>query len=151
WPPPAPILPPFPPVWSPHRGEPLLVDGNAPAIQVGPRRSGFPNFAVAVSPFGNKSASPRPRPASKVTIADVLLESPRLPARLHSYRGTLDELAIAFPSTSQRLDEFEQLSPAIRPLRASLAVIWDTLCIWDALCGTIPATHSDSSNPPRDG
>ena len=91
--------------------------------------------------FGQK---PAPRPAPKVTIADVLLESPRLPARLHGYRSALDEFALALPNASERLEGLEQLSPAIRPLRATLAVIWDTLC------RTIPTTRGDSSSPPRD-
>jgi len=125
-------------VWYAHRAELTVVDASAAPARV-TSGSGFPRFAFLAPPyFGHKPVAP-PARASKITIADVLLESPRLPSRLQGYCGALDELAIA-----QRLEEFEQLAPALRPLRASLAVIWDTLC------RTIPSTHSDSSPPQRD-
>jgi hypothetical protein len=126
-------------VWYAHRPELTVADGNAAPARF-TSGSRFPGFALLAPPyFGHKPVAP-PAPTSKITIADVLLESPRLPSRLHGYRGALDELAIA-----ERLEEFEQLSPAFRPLRASLTVIWDTLC------RTITTTRSDSSPPPRDG
>src|SRR5262245_34247671 len=127
-------------VWYVHRPELSVVDGNAAPARF-TSGSRFPQFAFPIAPFfGQKPVAP-PAPAAKITIADVLLESPRLPSRLHGYCGALDELAFA-----EHLDEFEQFAPAIRPLRASLAVIWDTLC------RTIPTTtRSDTSPPPRDG
>ncbi len=126
-------------VWYAHRRDLAVVDANQAPPQVEGLRSRFPRIAWLAPPyFGPKS---NPRPAPKITIADVLLESPRWPSRWHGYRDALDEWAIA-----ERLEEFEQLSPAIRPLRASLAVIWDTLC------RTIPiATRNDSPSPARDG
>src|SRR5262245_44290628 len=127
-------------VWYFPRPELSVVDGNAARARF-TSGSRVPQFAFPIAPFfGQKSVAP-PAPTSKITIADVLLESPRLPSRLHGYRGALDELAIA-----ERLEEFEQLSPAFRPLRASLNVIWDTLC------RTITtAPRSDSATAPRDG
>jgi hypothetical protein len=126
-------------VWYAHRPELTVADANAAPTRV-TSGSRFPRFAFLAPPyFGQKPVAP-PAPTAKITIADVLLESPRLPSRLHGYRGALDELAIA-----EHLDEFEQFAPAFRPLRASLTVIWDTLC------RTIPTTRSDSAPPPRDG
>src|SRR5262245_20091404 len=85
-----------------HRPELIVTDGNAAPARV-TSGSRFPRFAFLAPPyFGQKPVAP-PAPTSKVTIADVLLESPRLPSRLHSYRGALDELALA-----EHLDELEQ-------------------------------------------
>src|SRR5262245_49888473 len=122
-------------VWYVHRPELSVVDGNAAPARF-TSGSRFPQFAFPIAPFfGQKPVAP-PAPAAKITIADVLLESPRLPSRLHGYCGALDELAFA-----EHLDEFEQFAPAIRPLRASLAVIWDTLC------RTIPTTTRSDTSP----
>lgn len=123
-------------VWYAHRLEVTVVDGSAIPPRAEPLRGRYQRIAFLAPPyFGQK---PAPPPAPKVTIADVLLESPRLPARLHSYRGALDEFAIA-----HQVEELEQLSPAIRPLCASLSLIWNTLC------RTIPSTRTESSPPPR--
>jgi len=125
-------------VWYAHRPEWTVANANT-APERFTSGSRFPGFAFIVPPYlGHKPVAP-PAPTARITIADVLLESPRLPSRLHGYRGALDELAIA-----ERLDEFEQFAPAFRPLRASLAVIWDTLF------RTIPTARSDASPPPRD-
>ena len=78
-----------------------------------------------------------------MTSADLLLEAPRLPTRFRTYRGAMDELAVAFPGAALRLDEMEHLAPGIRPLRASLAMIWDTLC------RTIPTARGDAPRPQR--
>lgn len=128
-------------VWYAHRRDLSMVAGNTAQAPFDPLSPRLPLISGILAPprFGPKPVAP-PAPTAKITIADVLLESPRLPSRLHGYRGALDDLAIA-----QHLEEFEQLAPAIRPLRASLAIIWDTLC------RTIPTTRSDSSQPPRDG
>jgi hypothetical protein len=126
-------------VWYSHRPALTIADASSAPARV-TSGSRFPRFAFLAPPYFGQKPIARPAPTSKITIADVLLESPRLPSRLHGYRGALDELAIA-----ERLDEFEQFAPAIRPLRASLAVIWDTLC------RTIPNTHSDPPPPARDG
>jgi hypothetical protein len=89
--------------------------------------------------------SMKPRSATDaMTIADVLLQTPRLPRRLGAYRDRID-LAVALPAAAQRLDEFEQMSPGLRSLRASFSMIWETLLL------SIPAPASDSSTTPRDG
>jgi hypothetical protein len=71
-------------------------------------------------------------------------ETPSLPPvrRYGSARGTLalseaelllhlrdgmDELAVAYPGTIERIGEVERLAPGIRPLRLSIALLWDTL------------------------
>jgi len=82
--------------------------------------------------------------AGTMTIADVLLQTPRLPRRLGAYRDRID-LAVALPAAAQRLDEFEQMAPGLRSLRASFSMIWETLFL------SIPAPASDSSTTPRDG
>jgi hypothetical protein len=55
---------------------------------------------------------------------DWLVEAPRLPEHL---RVSLDELADTIPESVQRYGEVERLAPGIRPLRLSLALLWDTL------------------------
>ena len=70
--------------------------------------------------------------------ANWLIEAPRLPSRIRgSYRGTIDDLAIALPETVQRLDEVEHLAPGIRPIRISFGVLFE------ALWRTLPGTHGD--------
>ncbi len=126
-------------VWYAHRPEWTVADSNFAPVRV-TSGSRLPTFAPFFTPpyFSHKPVA-SPAAKSKITIADVLLESPRLPSHLHGYCGALDELAIA-----QRLEEFEQLAPALRPLRASLTLLWDTL--WR----TIPTTHHEPSSPQRD-
>jgi len=82
--------------------------------------------------------------ADTMTIADILLQTPRLPRRWGAYRDRID-LAVALPAAAQRLDEFEQMTPGLRSLRASFSMIWETLFL------SIPAPASDSSPTPRDG
>jgi hypothetical protein len=99
-------------------------------------------FAIT-SPPRIKSKTPD-KPMPGITIADVLLQTPRLPHRLSAYSQQLD-LAVALPAATRRMDELEHLAPGLRPLRASLAMIWETLLL------SIPAPANDSSPPPRDG
>lgn len=128
-------------VWVSRQRESSLADAEQAPARI---RGGFSGFAVATPPYTGRKATAAARPAPPVTIADVLLETPRLPNRLRNYRGALDEFAVALPAAAQRLDEIEQMAPGIRPLCASLEMIWDTLC------RTIPTTHSDADQPPRD-
>jgi hypothetical protein len=79
-----------------------------------------------------------------VAGGDWLIEAPRLPGRLRNYRGAIDELALALPEAAQRLDEMEQIAPGIRPLRAALSIVWDTLC------RTLPGARVDSPRPTRE-
>jgi hypothetical protein len=73
--------------------------------------------------------------------ADWLIEMPRLPSRLRTYRGAIGDIALAIPEAAQRLEEVEYFAPGIRPLRASFSVIWDTFF------GTIPPSSHDSPRP----
>jgi len=79
-----------------------------------------------------------------VAGADWLIEAPRLAGRLRNYRGAIDELADVLPEAAQRLDEMEQIAPGIRPLRAALSIVWDTLC------RTLPGARSDAPRPTRE-
>ena len=80
-------------------------------------------------------------PSSNATGGDWLIEMPRLPSRLRAYRSAFGELAMAFPDAALRLEEVEHLAAGMRPLRASFAVIWDTLR------STIPTSYGDSQRP----
>jgi hypothetical protein len=44
------------------------------------------------------------------------------------YRIVIDELASAIPLAADQLDEVERIAPGIRPLRLSLAMLWETVC-----------------------
>jgi hypothetical protein len=80
----------------------------------------------------------RPPSGLAMSQADWLIEAPRLPSHFRgSYRGTIDNLAVALPETVQRLDEVEHYAPGIRPIRISLGVLFD------AFWRTIPGTHDD--------
>jgi hypothetical protein len=52
-----------------------------------------------------------------------LIEAPRLPGRM---RGSIDNLAVTLPQTVEQLDQIEHLAPGLKPIRATLAVLWDT-------------------------
>jgi hypothetical protein len=101
----------------------------------------FSGFGVTTPPYERKGPQ---KAGGNFTIADVLLQTPHLPQRFGAYRSQID-LAVALPAAAQRLDQIEQIAPGLRPLRASLSVIWETLML------TIPAPVSDSSQPQRDG
>ena len=129
-------------VWhARHRDAGLADNANPAPSWFGGSRSRLPGLAIAQPPYGGRKSAGRNAPA--MTSADFFLAAPRLPSRLSAYRGAIDELAVAFPDAARRLDEMEHLAPGIRPLRASLAMIWDTLC------RTIPTTRSDPSAPPN--
>jgi hypothetical protein len=98
-------------------------------------------FGIATPP---RAQSKELRTAAVVSIADVLLQTPRLPRRLGAYSDRID-LAVALPVAAQRLDELERMSPGLRSLRASWSMIWETLFL------SIPAPASDSSPTPREG
>jgi hypothetical protein len=76
-------------------------------------------------------------PGSNLAMSqsDWLIEAPRLPSHIRgSYRGTLDNLAVALPETVQRLDEVEHYAPGIRPIRISFGLMFDAL--WRTLPGS---------------
>jgi hypothetical protein len=62
--------------------------------------------------------------------ADLLLEAPRLPNHWQTYRPTVDELVVAIPRVTQRLDDVDQWAPGLRPLKLSLVRVWEAL--WPA-------------------
>ena len=68
-----------------------------------------------------------------------LIEAPRLPQHLRSYRGAIGELAVALPQAVERFEQVDQMAPGCRSLRVSLGVIWDTLC------RTIPGSRSEAA------
>jgi hypothetical protein len=80
-----------------------------------------------------------------ITGADLLLEAPRLPQRLVSYGGAMDEMMVGLPNAARRLDEVEEVVPGIRPLRFSLSLIWDTLV------QTVPAAAREQPRPNNRG
>jgi hypothetical protein len=75
---------------------------------------------------------------------DWLVEAPRLPDHL---RESLDELADTIPESLQRYGEMERLAPGIRPLRLSLALLWDTL--FRALPGVPDSTPLREPSAPQ--
>lgn len=97
------------------------------------------------APAPNRPLPKRSGPQSGLAMsqADWLLEAPRLPSHIRgSYRGTIDNLAVALPETVQRLDEVEQYAPGIRPIRISFGLMFD------ALWRTIPGSR-DEERPTR--
>lgn len=79
-----------------------------------------------------------------LTEVDLLLEAPRLGSRWRDYRESLDEFTLALPGSAVLgLDEMERIAPGIRPLRESLALIWDTLR------RTLP-TGREAKSPPAE-
>jgi len=130
-------------VWyARHRAPPVLARPTpAPtAIAAGGTRGR--GFALTQPALSQRRLSPARMPT--VTSADLFLQAPGLPGRLHNYRGAIDDLVTALPEAGYRLEEMEHLAPGLRPLRVSLSMIWETLC------RTIPGTQYDSpSTPPR--
>ena len=125
-------------LWYARHREPVVAENGDAASPPVRARGGFRGFAVATPPRAGRKSSKHA--SSPVTSADLLLEAPRLPSRL---RGSLGEIAMGLPDAARRLDELEQLAPGLRPLRASLSLIWDTLC------RTIPTGRSQSPEPAR--
>jgi hypothetical protein len=80
---------------------------------------------------------PKPLPAgsSPSPAASVAATSP------DDYQIVIDELAAVIPRAAQQLDEVERIAPGIRPLRQSLAMIWET--VRRALSGL----HTDLDDP----
>jgi hypothetical protein len=97
-----------------------------------------PGFAMFQP--GARRAAKAPEARVGITGADLLIEVPRLPGHWRRYRVAIDDFVVALPDTALRLEEMEQLAPGIRPLRISLAMIWDTLC------RTIPGSRGDASS-----
>jgi hypothetical protein len=94
------------------------------------------NVVTVPQPKPGESAPRRGGSGSGLAMAqaDWLIEAPRLPSRIRgSYRGTIDNLAVALPETVQRLDEVEHYAPGIRPIRVSFGVLLDAF--WRALPG----------------
>jgi len=92
---------------------------------------------------GDKPALP-PQPADMAAVtssAEWLIEAPRLPEHV---RGSIDELATRLPETVQRLEEVEALAPGLRPIRASLSVVWGTIR------QTVPGMQQDEPAPRGD-
>jgi hypothetical protein len=84
-----------------------------------------------------------PRNGLAMSQADWLIEAPRLPSHIRgSYRGTLDNLAVALPETVQQLDHVEHYAPGIRPIRISFGLMID------ALWRTFPGSR-DEDRPTR--
>jgi hypothetical protein len=70
------------------------------------------------------------------TTADMLIEAPRFPGNL---------VALAVPrGAAFRYEEFERVAPGIRPLRESLAFLWD------ALVGALPRSRDANRPPPAE-
>lgn len=70
------------------------------------------------------------------TEADILMEAPRFPGNL---------VAMAVPrGAAFRYEEIERVAPGIRPLRESLAFIWD------ALVGALPRGRDANRPPPTE-
>jgi hypothetical protein len=80
---------------------------------------------------------PKPPPAgrSQPPAASTRAPSP------DDYQIVIDELAAVIPRAARHLDEVERIAPGIRPLRESLAVIWET--VRRALSGL----HTDLNSP----
>lgn len=82
---------------------------------------------------GSEVASVR---QGEFTEADILMEAPRFPGNL---------VAMAVPhGAAFRYEEFERVAPGIRPLRESLAFIWD------ALVGALPRGRDANRPPPTE-
>jgi hypothetical protein len=129
-------------VWYARRGSATFGEKSAAArqsIAITPQRGH--RLAITNPGRGQRPAAGRDRPA--LTGGDWLLEAPRLPGHLRSYRVAIDDLTIALPEAVERLDEVERLAPGMRPLRVSLSMIWDTLC------RTLPGACVDSPPPSR--
>ena len=127
-------------VWYARRTRPVL---DRP-FDTAHRSAALPRqnaLAMVQSGGSQRPTAQRQRPA--LTGADLLLEAPRLPGHLLSYRAAIDDLGTTLPEAVERLDEVERLTPGIRPLRVSLYMIWDTLC------RTIPGARVDSPPPNR--
>jgi HAMP domain-containing protein len=107
-------------------------------ITARPRARGF----AMTQPSAKRRPAAAP-PQAALTGGDLLLEAPRLPGRLRSYRVAIDDLTMALPEAVERLDEVERLAPGIRPLRVSLSMIWNTLC------RTLPGSRVESPPPSR--
>lgn len=126
-------------VWYARRGaENVVSRPDKPTTELqptGPRR-GPRGFATLVPGKARRAPSPM-----AVTGGDLLIEAPRLPDHLRSYGGAIDSLALSLPQTAEQFNQMEQLAPGFRPLRISLALLWDTLC------RTLPGAHSQE--PPR--
>ena len=130
-------------VWYARRSDAVAVQKSAAAASpIVASRQGNPSLAM-IQPGGPRR-SVAPGGLTPVTGADWLIEAPRLPGHLRNCRGAIDELAIVLPEAALRLDEMEQMAPGIRPLRAALSIVWDTLC------RTLPGARVDSPRPSRD-
>lgn len=106
------------------------------------KRSRQPAGNFAMLQPGTRLGTKRPAPSLGITGADLLIEVPRLSAHLWHYSGAIDDFVIALPDAALSLEEMEQLAPGIRPLRISLALIWDTLC------RTIPGGRGEATSQP---
>lgn len=113
----------------------------APGSMVMKRQA--PRTLAIMQPGQPRPAIARAQPPA-ITGADWLIEAPRLPRRLRNYEEAIDELAVVLPEAALRLDEMEQIAPGIRPLRAALLIVWDTLC------RTLPGARVDSPQPERE-
>jgi hypothetical protein len=76
-----------------------------------------------------RGAASQPDGAGSSLVAppqsDWLIEAPRIPAHV---RSSLDQITVSIPPAPLHLDHMEQLAPGLRPVRASLTIIWQTLC-----------------------
>jgi hypothetical protein len=129
----------------------LLSGGSRPDRSIGrskakPRmvaKSRRPAGSLAIIDPGPRLPDGRASHRAAITGADLLLEAPRLPQHLISYRGAMDEMVIGLPNAAQRLGEVEEVVPGIRPLRFSLSLIWDTLV------QKLPAAGQEQPRPNR--
>lgn len=83
---------------------------------------------IQPGPVGRKSSEVSPARKARPAVASVPpAAAPLPPDEMQPYRVALDELTLAWPDAATRLDEIERLAPGLRPLRESLAAIWETL------------------------
>jgi hypothetical protein len=79
----------------------------------------------------------------QLTSADVLIHSPRLHHRFLAYPAMMGDVTFSLPEAARRIDEIERMAPGLRPIRASLAALWDVLRY------AIPTPAENQEVPPR--
>jgi hypothetical protein len=128
--------------------------GERVAVETGNQESKFagkaprqPSRLAVIQPGAGRRKVAPPQPEA-ISGADWLIEAPRLPNRLREYRGAIDELVVSLPDAASRLDEVEQVAPGIRPLRATISTIWETLSLTNPAAGTKPGPGDSPTDSP---